>query len=210
MHTLILAIFVTATTLLLDVRAKCTQPLYRYITIFFLVAGLGYFFDGMKAEASEIQDYCRYLRSKEEPVMFIIVKDETKKKTKQDLQKDYIEICWQKAHYHYEEGCKCLKEAEEVSLLFPEIPEFDKSKFCLVNIIAGLNPGSPTYRVINITLTVVGQYALMFMDQWNNFKSLLLQSKSHFEMEEHYRMIGKYQYDLYFIDKEEAEKKKNK
>jgi hypothetical protein len=139
----------------------------------------------------------------------IILKDETQQKTKQKLQKEFIDNCWQKAHYHYEEGCKCLKEAEEVSLLFPEIPDFDKSKLCLVNLITALAPGDPTYRVITTTLVILGQYAVLFMDEWNKFKTLLLQSKTHFEMEEHYRMIGKYQYDLYFIEKE-ADKRKRK
>ena len=73
MHTLILAAFISTTTLLLDVRAKCIQPAYRYITIFFLLAGIGYFFDAMKAEASELPDYCKFLRAKEEQAIFINV-----------------------------------------------------------------------------------------------------------------------------------------
>lgn len=209
MHTLVLAIFITSTTILVDLRAKCLQPAYRYAVVFFLVAGIGYFFDGMKElKASEIEPYQRYIRTKEEPAFKLTVKDETKTKTKKQLEKELIENCWEKANYHFTEGCQYLKEAEEISLLFPDIPDFDKSTLCLVNVIAALNAGTPAGRLYNLILTVVGQYAFAFNDKWIEFKNLLLHSKTHFEMEEHYRMIGQYHYDLYFVEKAEAEKKK--
>ena len=63
MHPLILSTFTTFLILLVDLRAKCQKPAYKYLAIFFLVAGIGFFFRGMKAEASETQ--YRYLRSKE-------------------------------------------------------------------------------------------------------------------------------------------------
>lgn len=137
MHPLLVASFITLTTLLVDLRGKCKQPINRYIALFFLIAGIGYFFQAMKAEASEIEPYRRYLRSKGEI-------------------------------------------------------------------------GEPTLRAISVAIALGGQYAMLVMDEWNKFKSLLLQSKSHFEMEEHYRLIGQYHYDLYFIEKAEAEKKKKK
>lgn len=209
MHPIILATFVTLLILLLDIRAKCRKPSYKYVAVFFLVAGIGFFFRGMQAEASEIQDYHRCLRSQDEGIHFTI-ENKNPRKTKKEIQEDFIKTCWQKANYHYEEGCRYLAEAEEVALLFPEIPDFDKSKLCLVNLVAALIPGEPTYRLIGVTLTIVGQYALLFLDEWNKFKNLLLHSKTHFEMEEHYRIIGKYQYDLYRMEKKEAEIKKTK
>lgn len=210
MQTLILSTFISLLVLLMDLKAKCYKYAYKYIALFFLLAGIGYFSDAMKLQASEITPYYRYLRSKEEAGITLTVKNETRKKTKKELQKEYIETCWEKAHYHFEEGCKCLKEAEEISLLFPDIPDFDKAKLCQFNFIAALAPGDPTFRAITIALTLVGQYSMLFVDEWNKFKNLLLRSKSHFEMEEHYRLIGKYHYDLYFIEKEEAKKKREK
>jgi hypothetical protein len=208
MTTLILAIFITLTTLLIDLRTKSIQPAYRYIVVFFLVAGVGYFFDGMKElKADEIQPYSRYLRSKED-VVIIHTKNETQTKTKKQLDKELIEKCWEKANYHFDEGCRYLKEAEELSMLFPDIPDFDKSKLCLANVIGALNSGTPAGKLYNLILAVVGQYAFAFTDKWIEFKNLLLHSKSNFEMEEHYRMIGQYHYELYFIEKEEFEKKK--
>ena len=71
MNSLLMATFITLTTLLVDLRGKCKQPINRYIALFFLIAGIGYFFQAMKADASEIQEYYRYLRSKEEPAILI-------------------------------------------------------------------------------------------------------------------------------------------
>ena len=208
MHPLILSTFISLIILLVDLRAKCPKPAYKYITIFLLIAGISFFFKSIQAEAGELPDYYRYLRAKNEGID-IVIRNETKKKTKKEIEKDFINTCWNRAHYHYEEGCKCLKEAEEISLLFPDIPAFNKSNLCLVNLIGALAPGDPTYRIITITLTLVGQYAALFLDEWNRFKTLLLQSKTHFEMEEYYRLIGKYQRDLYNIEKKEREKKKS-
>lgn len=211
MHTLILAIFITTINLLMDVRGKCVKPVYRYLTIFFLVAGIGYFIDGMKElKAAEISPYQRYIRSKEEGGFQITMRDDTKKKTKKELDKEFIAKCWEKSNYHFSEGCRCLKEAEEVSILFPDIPDFDKSKLCLANAVLALNPGTPIVRLISIALAIGGQYASLVMDEWNKFKFLMLQAKTHFEMEEHYVVLGQYHYELYFIEKAEAEKRKKK
>ena len=50
MHPLILSTFVTLIILLADIRAKCQKPAYKYIAIFFLIAGIGFFFQGMEAK----------------------------------------------------------------------------------------------------------------------------------------------------------------
>lgn len=56
MNTLFVSTFLTLTTLLFDLRAKCRKPAYQYIVMFFLLAAIGFFFDGLKAEASELLD----------------------------------------------------------------------------------------------------------------------------------------------------------
>ncbi len=194
MHPLILSIFGTLITLLLDLRWKCRQPAYRYIALFFLLSGIGYFFQAMKAEAYE-------------PIV-VKVTNEVPSKSKKEVQKEYIDKCLKKANYHFEEGCSCLKQAEEVSLLFPDIDGFDKSQLCLANFILTLAPGDPTIKAVNAAIALAGQYAMLVMNEYNKFNHLLLQSKSHFEMEEHYRFVGKYQLDLHNIENYESEKKK--
>ena len=162
--------------------------------LFVVMTSIGYLFQSIKAHAYE-------------PIV-IKVHNEAPTKSKREIQKEFIETCSKKANYHYEEGCKCLKQAEEVSLLFPDIDGFDKSQLCLLNIIQALSCGDPTIRVINIAITIAGQYAMLVANEYNRFTSLLTESKSHFEMEEHYRLVGKYQLDIYNAEKSELGKKK--
>lgn len=194
MHPLIFSTLGTVITFLLDIRNNCRQPIYKYIAIFSIMTSIGYFFQAMKAHAYE--------------PFTMTVQAKPPSKSKREIQKEFIETCSRKANYHYEEGCKCLKQAEEVSLLFPDIDGFDKSQLCLLNIIQALSCGDPTIRVINIAITIAGQYAMLVANEYNRFTSLLTESKSHFEMEEHYRLVGKYQLDIYNAEKSELGKKK--
>ena len=139
----------------------------------------------------------------------ILVKAETqkkeKKKTEREIKKEFMYKCKKQMDYHFEEGCKCLKEAEEASIFLPNISDEDKAQFCFTNIIATLAPGNPTAKMVNIGLALCAQYGMMVMSEWQRVDTKLHQAKAHFEMEEFYRLNGKFMQDM--LNAETTEKK---
>lgn len=203
MYPLFISTFITMVTLLLDIRGKCIKPAYKYIAIFFLVAGVQYTFN-----AYAEYDLFKETYLSKDPIssqaIFVIKEEKKTVKTPKELKKDYMFKCKQMMDYHYEEGCACLKEAEEASFLLPNLSEIDKANFCYTNLIATLSPGTPKFKVISVILAMAAQYGYLLMTEWQRVNTKLHACKYHFEMEEHYRLVGK------FVQDELNSEKKNK
>lgn len=189
MNTLWIASLITVSSLLLDVKYKCRQDYYKYVVTFFLISGICFLFQAIQVEAKD-----------KESLITLTVENKTPRKSRKELHKDFEKKFSKKAKYHYEEGCKALKEAEEISILLPDISEFDKSKFCLVNLIATISPGTPATRLISSAIALCGQYSLLVMGEWQRLQSKLIEAKHHFEMEEHYILSRNYAHGLYLTE----------
>jgi hypothetical protein len=190
MYPIITASLITAITVLLDLRGKCVKPVYKYLAIFFIVAGINFLLLPSKAEAIDFSSSRLFERPtfEKRPGNTVIFMG----KSPQLIKKEFMVKCKEKMDYHYEEGCKSLKEVEDASLLLPDSSHYDKAAFCLTSAVATMAPGDPTLRVIGAAIAICGQYGLMVMAEWQRLDTKLHQAKHHFEMEEHYRMMGKY------------------
>lgn len=192
MYPIFISTFITLITLFFDVRGKCVKPAYQYLVIFFLGAGVGYLLSPSLSHANLFERKTCIIDCQANCGVVYNPKIEKEKKTLKEIHKDYMYECKEKMDYHYDEACKCLKQAEEASLLLPNLSDKDKAYFCFTNILATLAPGTPTYRMIAAALAICGQYGSMVMAEWQMIDSRLHQAKHHFEMEEHYRFTGKY------------------
>lgn len=198
MYPIFISTFITLTTLLLDIRGKCIKPAYKYVVIFFLIAGINFFFSSTVVQAEQFDLFKeRYLTYDTLSNQIVIVENKLKHENKsiREIKKDFMYACKAKMDYHCEEGCRCLKEAEEASFLLPNISERDKANFCFTNIMAVLAPGTPALKLIGAALAICAQYGSMVMAEWQRVDTKLHQAKYHFEMEEHYRLVGKHVQD---------------
>lgn len=140
MYPIFIAAFITIVFVLLNIRFKHKRSIADCMAIFFLIAGINFLFSSSKAQAQQFDLF------KEKHLTFdsisnqIIVKVENKtkkpKKSLREINIDFMIKYKNMMDYHFEEGCRCLKEAEEACLWFPDISEKEKAQMCLANFIA--------------------------------------------------------------------------
>lgn len=187
MYDICFAVLITMASILLCSKYKCIESAHKYWSFFFLFLGIGYLFNALQAD------------DKDNPIT-MTVQNKTKTRSKRLVHYYFEKIFDKKAAYHYEEGCRALKEAEEISLLIPNITDFEKSKFCLQNLVASACPGTPTIRLVVGIIAFCSQYGNMVMVEWQRFQSKLIEAKHHFELEEHYILSRNYAHDLYLTE----------
>lgn len=194
MYPFVFSSIMTAFILLLDLRSKAIQPLYRYLAIFFLFAGILFLFPSKaNADIFERTYLCRDYKNQ----VIINLKDDTQetketKKTPHDKRKELMDDCKERMCYHYEEGVKCLNQAEEACLWFPESSDIEKARFCFTTFFATLAPSTPKDKALAALLAMCMQYGDFVSREWQFIDTKLHQAKYHFEMEEHYRITGKF------------------
>jgi hypothetical protein len=201
MYQLIFPAFMTLIVFLFNLREKKKIPLYQYIGFFFLLASFNFLFSSSKAYAEYDLFKERYLTAINGQII-IQTKDEMTHKPKKSLReinKQFMWDCREKMDYHFDEGCKCFKEAQEACLWIPDLTERDKAQFCFNNFLAVLAPGTAKIKAIAALLSAFAQYTNGVMIEWQKIDTKLQQTKYHWEMEEFYRLAGqRMQDELYF------------
>ena len=197
MYQLIFPAFLTTLTFLFDLRSKYKRELSDYFALFILLAGVNYLFSAFPLQADSILFKERYLTVVNGQIVFE-TKDNTKtdntkieKKTLKDINKQFMKDCRDKMDYHFEQGLQCFKDAEEACLWFPDVSEQEKAKDCFLTFIATMQAGDSRSKLLVGLITICGTYVTEVMTAWHRIDYKLREAKYHWEMEEHYRLIGK-------------------
>lgn len=124
-----------------------------------------------------------------EPAPYIEYEDET---TEQSIMKNFISNTQEKIDYHFEEGMRCFREAEEICLWFPNMDDREKARLCFEEILAMAMPGGGNVKLLSAIVVSISKFGPKVMDNWHLLHSRLCESKHHFEMQEFYTHVGKY------------------
>ena len=182
----------------LNIRSKCRQLADTYLLILILIVGVPFFCISTIAQAQEM-DFFKETYLLLDPIsnQVIPISNQVKptegnanqeKKSVRDIDKDYVRQCIDKMKYHFDEGMRCFKEAEDACLLFPTLSDKEKAQFCFSNITATAKPGTPKVKIVAKIIDLCAQSGSMVMNEWQHIDSRLHQAKYHWEMEALYRM----------------------
>ena len=202
MNALFLAGFMTGVLFFFNIREDRRRPFHQYVALFLFFAGINFLLLPSKGHA-DLFNQTYLVRTKDG----IKIETDDKRKNKlvpdslHEVNKQFMLDCHKMMIYHFEEGCKSLKEAEKVIWWFPDVTEQDKALMCWTQIPAVLVPNEPKYRIMSAVLLAVGQYGTMIMTEWQHFDAKLQQAKMHFEMEEFYKIAGKRMQDELNLEK---------
>ncbi len=94
---------------------------------------------------------------------------------------------WQKDYdFHLKEGIRCYNEAKEKCWYLPDISERDKARYCFTTAVASIGNHTPCFRLVSMVTTLLLQYSLDSMSEWNSIQNKLYWSSYHFELCDHY------------------------
>ncbi len=120
----------------------------------------------------------------------IVIKTLPHKKWMIDIKKEFIEKCREKIDYHYDEGAKCFREAEEACAYFPVVSDQEKARMLFMNFLATMAPTSPREKIVGGLMAAIGQYGCLAMSEWQRIDTKLHEAQHHFDMEAFYFVVA--------------------
>lgn len=95
----------------------------------------------------------------------------------------------EKVKFHKENGEKAYRDAKKKCWWLPDTSDRDKAKYCFTTAISLIAPNNPKSKLMGAILTLLLQYGLDCMDEWNYIQNKLHLSEYHFEMMEFYQEV---------------------
>ena len=94
---------------------------------------------------------------------------------------------WQKEFdFHLDNGIRTYNEAKDKCWYLPDISDRDKARYCFTSAIATIGSYTPSTKLIACVTSLLLQYGLDAMDEWNYIQNKLYWSAYHFDLCDHY------------------------
>jgi len=95
----------------------------------------------------------------------------------------------EKIKFHRDNGDRTYRDAKNKCWWLPDLSDREKAKYCFSTAVALIAPNDPKSKLIGATLTLLLQYGLDCMDEWNYIQNKLHWSEYHYEMMEFYQEV---------------------
>lgn len=191
MHQLIQSFIVSSIIFLIDAYSKQKKSFTYYLTIFFLVAGMGFLFASETENDFRNQQMEKLIEppnAKKEIQSILIRMSLCRKHSYTKKDKKYYQ---EKEKFHQKEGKKCFFNAKNKIWYLPDLDDREKARYCFTSAITSALPADPRAKVIGVILQLVLQYGLDCMDEYNYIQNQLQWSQYHFEMNDFYSSVLK-------------------
>ncbi len=168
------AFIVSSLIFLADAYSKQKKTFICYVTIFFIIAGMGFLFSAPHSSKKGAYAECKTYSLKSVP-----------KKKKKQVKRDrkYYE---KKEKFHGKEANKCYISAKSRVWYLPDLDDRQKARYCFTSALSACNPGDPRAKIVMISLSFLMQYGLDCIDEWNYIQNQLHCAAYHFEMSDFY------------------------
>lgn len=175
----LLALSLTLSLFIVNTFFNQKQKFLSYIAYFFLILGVLYLCSCEKAHATFLPN-----------ASFEIERIETCFSCKK-LRPDEITYYQDKCKFHKENGERTYADAKIKCWYLPDLTDRQNARYCFTAAIALLSSGSPMSKVVTSTLTVLTQYGIDCLEEWEYINNKLYWSKYHYEMSEFYQEVLK-------------------
>lgn len=186
----------TTFLLLVDIYMKTIKSFWKYCLFFLLCL-----FGGLIQQAYANPFSPRYFVASKGGIKIETKQEETKVKTVRECQKELMAKCKEKMDYHFEEGIKCLKAAEDACIWLPTKTAQEKASLLFLSLMAALSAHAPKEKVLSALFIAATEYGLAVMFEWQFVDAKLQQAKMNFDLEEFYRIHGNHVYQILKAEK---------
>lgn len=98
----------------------------------------------------------------------------------------------EKVQFHKIKAEECFNKAQEKCWYLPDISYKEMSASCFTTALAILSPADPKAKVAIAVLTLLNNYGLSCIEEWNEIQSLLHEADYHYEMSLFYQEVLDY------------------
>lgn len=185
---LILSISITIIVYILDkIFSKKTRSPYVYLSMFLILTIVNFFFFD-KADASEASKFnfeypIDYIPDAKTEISYLSILRAYKLSPK---DRKYYE---DKVRFHKSNAERTFRDAKNKCWYLPDIDDRDKAKYCFNTGMAAVFAGDPYSKAIAAVASLLLQYGLDCMDEWEYIQNKLHWSQYHYEMMEFYQDV---------------------
>ncbi len=183
MHQLIQSFIVSSTIFLVDAYSKHKRSLFYYLTIFFLVAGMGFLFAEESVHATQQEHLVNPPNAKKHIRAIQANMQVCRKQAYTQKDKKYYQ---KMERYHDNEGHKCYENAKSRMWYLPNLTDREKARYCFTCAITTAMPGDPRAKIVGTIAQLIIQFGLDWIDEYNYVKNQLNWCAYHYEMSDFY------------------------
>jgi hypothetical protein len=93
--------------------------------------------------------------------------------------------------FHLSNGIRCYEDAKSKCWYLPNIEDREKARYCFTTSIAAVGNANAYCKLVAMVSSLLLQYGLDCMDEWDYIKTKLYWSSYHFELCDHYELLLK-------------------
>ncbi len=203
MWALIEASMFTGIIFISNIATKTKKDILYYAAIFLIFAGISFLF-GAKVQSQEVEysqalvfekqlgfdlecpkEYFPDAQKEIEVIKYCIAIKDIQCTLSLNDKKFYQE----KVNFHKANAERTYKDAKNRCWWLPVLSDRENAKYCFTTAVALLTPNSPQSKLVAATMTLLLQYGLDCIDEWNYIQNKLHWSQYHYEMMEFYQDI---------------------
>ena len=91
--------------------------------------------------------------------------------------------------FHLFNGIRTYEDAKSKCWYLPNINDREKAKYCFTSAIATIGSSSPTAKLVVAISSLLTQYGIDCLSEWEYIENKLYWSNYHFEMCDHYYQL---------------------
>jgi len=186
------AALLTLICYLINVFMKEKHVWHRYLMVFVVISGIGFFFSSIKSEAAEIPrtiDECMEMvafaptieRQHEIILDFISSQGSIPPK----IRREFLA----KAKKHKKDGCDAYGCAKDKCWLLPNLDDRKKAEICFNTGVAMAQAGTPYSKIVAAVLSLLAQYGFSCLNEWQYIDSKMQEASYNFGQYEWYMEI---------------------
>lgn len=172
------AIFIVLTILVVQIIFKQKINWVTILMVFFLLLGILFFFSSEKGNAAQNP------HAQNEIHLFY------KLKQLKPYERQYYE---EKIKFHRENATRTYNEANERCRFLPKIDDRKKAEYCFTTAISMIAPATPMSKVVVGLISLLGQYGIDCLKEWEYIDNKLYWSHYHYDMMEFYEDLLYYE-----------------
>jgi hypothetical protein len=183
-----------------DIIGNDKRKYYYYILMFILMSLGNYLFSSTVEASERVLEECEYEWDFENEAISSIIFHIPNSKIEikhlkaalnsiKALSQEDIKLYQDKVKYHTNMGKTLYEYTKRKVWWLPSVSNKEKARYCYTTAIATLGAGSPYSKIVAVTLSLLLQYGLDCIDEWDEISEKFYWMKYHFEMAEFYQDV---------------------
>jgi len=173
MRELLISLITTSAIMVVDITFSSLRAFWRYF-VYFLMSLATLWALSDKAQAIEIA-----------PGVFAFDLNKYEGTLSPNERARYVDAI----NYNEQQAIACYDQAKIKCWWLPDLSDRNRAQYCFNSFMATLAASTPMSKCIHALISMLTNYGLDCLYEWNNINQLLLRSQYHYEMKEFYETV---------------------